>query len=53
MRIVSLIPSATEILFAVGAGMSLFYFSPRTTWTSRIRLILDAAIVAASLHWGR
>jgi diguanylate cyclase (GGDEF)-like protein len=45
----SIVTCGALILFSLGAGMSLFYFSPRASWTSRTRLILDAAIVAASL----
>jgi diguanylate cyclase (GGDEF)-like protein len=45
----SVITCCAFVLFAVGAGISLFYFSPRTSWTSTTRLTLDAAIVAASL----
>lgn len=45
----SVITCGAFVLFSVGAGMSLFFFSPRTSWTSCTRLILDAAIVAASL----
>ncbi|MCT7658705.1 GGDEF domain-containing protein [Mycobacterium deserti] len=37
------------VLFSIGAGTALIYFTPRMSWTSKTRLMLDAAIVATSL----